>query len=622
MRRAPRSRLPSPVLAGLGLLTLAACSDDRPPTEPPLDRDGAPPSLLAVSLSPHQALVVRSAVEVGIRVEAEDPSGVTRVEPRVEPPTGGSRTCVASRVDGTEERGHWTCALRILPGDPPGPWRVTSVLLGDAVGNRAFRAPAPAITLFVDVDDAADLVVRFIQRLPALDWVEGSSDPAREGWPAPGETVTWRAHVMNWSAIPRVVGYAWTLDGAVVDTGTAILGRRAPGTVDLLRPWSFQRQELGFVLDPADRVPEESEENNTLRVHTDALSLGLYVEEGLYSFFRETQAQLGIGATTFDDWAQRQVAALNRLFEEALYPETPSGVRDRIRLDRISVVPDGSLPSSRRPDDSDRSVDLIRGHRAAEVTAFRAALGRPPAANANVVDGNLLRELGRARYLVDVSATRVLHGVPGHAVEVEEGGEPVAGSAYLPGRGSVTVQVGGQAYEGTVLRAPFVDGLMAGDPSRLDRYSAAALNLIAGQRATRGNYAEPENQGVFLDDVPEDSRLRLVDVGGSAPLAGAEVRLYRASAPQNGSPIPPGRVIDGTADLIASADGSGEVALGPRPFADGPLDLATTVALLRVEHEGRVGYAFVDAMAYNLAFWRGQTETAVLDLPVALRSPD
>jgi len=62
------------------------------------------------------------------------------------------------------------------------------------------------------------------------------------------------------------------------------------------------------------------------------------------------------------------------MLANAIYPETPKGVRDRVRLDKITVVPDGALPlvpltgidqpgagSSTHPNRNDRRVDMQWG---------------------------------------------------------------------------------------------------------------------------------------------------------------------------------------------------------------------------------------------------------------------
>ncbi|MFP5247020.1 MAG: hypothetical protein ACLGH0_10040, partial [Thermoanaerobaculia bacterium] len=45
---------------------------------------------------------------------------------------------------------------------------------------------------------ADELTIGWISRTPELEFVWGSTNPTREGWPAAGSTVTWRAHVRNW----------------------------------------------------------------------------------------------------------------------------------------------------------------------------------------------------------------------------------------------------------------------------------------------------------------------------------------------------------------------------------------------------------------------------------------
>lgn len=59
------------------------------------------------------------------------------------------------------------------------------------------------------------------------------------------------------------------------------------------------------------------------------------------------------------------------------------------------------------------------------------------------------------------------------------------------------------------------------------------MNLIAGHRATVGNFNEPENLGVYLNDLPAKNRLTLQDQSGH-PLPGANVTVYRERARRRG----------------------------------------------------------------------------------------
>src|SRR5205823_1055628 len=97
-------------------------------------------------------------------------------------------------------------------------------------------------------------------------------------------------------------------------------------TVDLVRPWTFDRHELTFRIDSDDRVAELSEANNELTVFTDAIAVGFWVEQSFYQFMRDNQPKLpGLGSASFEDWAQRHMTWYNDLAAIAIYPETPHG---------------------------------------------------------------------------------------------------------------------------------------------------------------------------------------------------------------------------------------------------------------------------------------------------------
>src|SRR6185436_7163586 len=118
-------------------------------------------------------------------------------------------------------------------------------------------------------------------------------NPTREGWPAPGQTVTWQAHVVSWTDRALMgVDYRWILDGAEVARGRVDVPAGATVLVDYSWRWTFERHELRFEIDPDDAVAEDEEGNNGLTVFTDALSVGFYVERGFYDHFRANQRLL------------------------------------------------------------------------------------------------------------------------------------------------------------------------------------------------------------------------------------------------------------------------------------------------------------------------------------------
>jgi hypothetical protein len=164
-----------------------------------------------------------------------------------------------------------------------------------------------------------------------------------------------------------------------------------------------------------------------------------------------------------------------------------------------------------------------------------------------------------------------------------------------------------------------MDGLMSSDRYKIDEYSAAALNLIAGRRAVLGNTNAPGNIGIFMQDLPAQNRLTVKDQNGQS-LPGASVRVYQ-SAPRTGDWY--GKFYDNTADVSLTADAQGQVLLGRNPFGAGPIvhtyGHSNGVLILRVETGGRVGYGFLEVWRFNMEYWRGHTALGDYTLTVTLR---
>ncbi len=453
-----------------------------------------------------------------------------------------------------------------------------------------------------ETPDRGDLQVRYIQRLPEIGFVWGSTNPTVEGWPAVGQEVVWQAHVKSWSPNDREgIVYKWYLDDVEVSSGTVAIPAQAEVTLDYPWTWTFDRHELALVLDPEDAVAETQEQNNRLAFYTDALTVGFYVEQRFYDVL----------LNRWDDWLQGEISRWNAMLETALYPETPEGVLDRVRIDKITIIADGALPtatSSTCPNEQDRTVDMQWGYPASQAATYREIF------NSGAVESTL-HELGHARYLIDVYAFDVLHGVRGDSVAIQENGDSIVGTARLPSLGKISsTNSMGIQEEGEILHRTALTGLMNSTSSRnydhMDRYSAAAMNLITGHRATVGNCNPPENIGVFINDLPADNRLTVKDQS-SQLLVGANVLIYQAQ-PNPGGLY--GKSYDDVPDLTFTTDDNGQVLLGRNPFNSNgsivhdPREGSTMVALVRVEHGGKVGYAFLEAAWFNLAYWQGHAE--------------
>jgi len=483
-----------------------------------------------------------------------------------------------------------------------------------------------------------DLSVRYIHRTPEIDFVPNASDPSTEGWPEVGQEVTWQAIVKNWSnEAVSDVAWEWHLDGVPVSSGMVDIPARGEATVEYAWNWTFERHELEFALDTNGQVQEFSETNNAVAIFTDALTVGFYVEQSLYDFFHEHQHKLGDGANSFDDWAQRNVRMFNEALAGAIYPETPEGVLDRVRLDAITIVEDDELPLADIvqtgngtiqnpspelvPNGDDRTVDIQSGF----VSSSIDWPGWEDHESADVRNpfwyhGVMWHETGHARYLIDVYGFNVIHNFDGNQILITENDEPVIGTPFMPAdrfgpEGPTAVYIPHRTE---------IAGLMNSNRYEIiDRYSAAALNLIAGRRAVSGNFNAPQNLGVFMNDLPAENRLIVRNEHGTA-LSGASVSIYWSETEGRiGEPY--FKYFDDQPDLEFTSDGDGVVLLGRNPFS--PDDIrhglggTNGVAIVRVEHDGLIGYGFLESMYFNLKYWSGDTELAAHDLSVTLVDP-
>ncbi|MFH1999774.1 MAG: hypothetical protein ABIK28_08840 [Planctomycetota bacterium] len=461
------------------------------------------------------------------------------------------------------------------------------------------------------LDHNRDVTVCFIKRLPEIDYVWGSTDPARQGWPAEGEIVTWRAHIKSWFDHDLYdVPFQWYINGQPAGCGFVDVPAGSSATAELEWIWTFERHRIRFVIDPSGTLDEWTRQNNALAVFSDAIALGLYVEQGVYDYFHEYQPLLGIASNSWEEWAQRQVTRWNRMFQQSVYvPDAPQGVLDRIRIDEIHVVGDGALPlagglPTNNPNNNDRTVDLQWG--------FPATLIENPGhmyshhtgvndSNPFYIEPSLIHELGHARYLID-SYGFDTHNTAHHggydAVQIWEGGIYVGGSAYMPYL----------AWE-EVLYYNRSGGVMSGPYGfRFSPYETMALNLIAGHRAWKGNCNAPNNIGVYLQDLPENNHVRIMD-GSGAPRINACVRIYNATS----GPGWYGKTFDDLYDQEYFTDLEGYIHLPRNPFNPGKKIVhtygkANGVMILRIEHEAMIRYCFMEVSDFNMEYWRGHTD--------------
>lgn len=344
--------------------------------------------------------------------------------------------------------------------------------------------------------------------------------------------------------------------------------------------------------------------------------MGLYVEQSVYDYFNQYQNELGVHSNCWEDWANRQVDFWNDMFQSAIYLDSPEGVLDRIRLDKVTIVPDDALPlagglPTNHPNRLDYTVDLQWGFPATLLNGtFYSDHTTISMYNPFYYEGSLFHELGHARYLIDVYGFNIHDDGSGSTVTLEEDGQLIIGSPYMP-------LIGG----GAVYFSPF-QGLMNGDYTYVDEYSTFALNLITGHRATYGNYNAPGNLGIFLQDLPDQNILSLKDQYGNS-FPNANVKIYQAT---DRTGVWYGKYYNNNPDIELTADGNGRVALGQCPFTSDEIiehryGYSNGVIIIRVEYNGEIGYNFLEVTFFNMEYWRGNTNTGNYELTFELFNP-
>jgi hypothetical protein len=500
-----------------------------------------------------------------------------------------------------------------------------------------WEAKRPAA--FASANRLPDVDVLYIERTPRIPF-NPRDRTGTSGWPSPGQEMTYLAHVKNWGDKAVTIPYVWRLDGAPAARGTVTIGPGREARMPFRWNWEADDHELEFQAGPADPAapPEVSLVNNSVSIRTNALLVGLWVEESFYNYFHEHQRSLNYGSNSFEDFAQRAIRRWNEDLARAVFPATPGGVQDRIALDKVVVVPDGSLPrdpaslpwsatETRAPAPSDRTVDLQWGfladavvapHPAADVAAHPGIVAAPrPGDRWRVARGSefdfpqtAIHEMSHARFLIDLYGLCLAQAdlSLGRRAVVEvtgDDGAPAAGTPLMP-----YVSADKYVYHHTWNDIMNTTATFYGRQI-CDQYSAAAWNLKR-QRRGPGNINPPPDLGVFLDrDLPRRNRVLLVDQRG-APLAGAEVEVFRATPSKADRWYP--RVFDNTPDLRVTADGEGYVLLPRNPFVPAGHrlrgDTARGLIILKVRYQGELHFAFMEITDFNLAYWRGQTEDA------------
>ncbi len=513
-------------------------------------------------------------------------------------PESGPKLEVTNDVKWVVSRGQpWMDTPGRFHIEKPGPLDITAKYLGsettasiDVIEYKDFKGEKPVVDFTNNHDD---IDVLFIERLPKIDY-----DGPNGGWPEESSTVTWRAHVYNWGKTEYdKVTCQFLFDRKVVWEG--IIEDFEPNTfrtVDWEWKWEKRRHRVAFEVDMDNGIEEFSEANNRVEDFTDALSLGCYVEEYEWLVLHEHQPGYGRGSNSWADYIQGQVWFWNDIHENAIHPSTRQGVTDRIRVDKVHIVPNNSLPMagglpSNNPNNNDKTVDLIWGFEARD--CYHEDRWRFTDLDRHTFRNRvMMHELNHARYIIDLYGLDVPH----EAIHVLlDDGTPLAKNKDF--------------FPSWLAHFNKYRGLMGGGiPPTYDEYVALLWNRIAGQRARGGNYNSPEVIGEYLQEHPEKNTFTFVDKEGT-PLVNAGIWIYRTVGSGKAWYD---KTFDNVVDLKFTLDDRGMVDLPWTIFSDDgtivhTFGKANGIVLVRVNDRDRIGFEFIEVSGFNVEYMRGHT---------------
>jgi hypothetical protein len=515
-----------------------------------------------------------------------------------------------------------------------------------------------------------DLNVASISRTPRYDYDQPKNNPL------PGDLVTFSATVANRGGVQTGrFSYVWSVNGIPAASGS--YSNLNPGEiVEINLDWVFENGPhiVALSVDGDNHIQEVSEENNKLAVRVDALALGLWVEQSTYDWFNIHQVQLGLSSVSWDDWAQRQVQIWNQIFARSIHPLTPEGILERVRLDKVVVVPDGSLPGpfpSNYPAPDDKTIDLMWGFVCEGVGAcsYRSNYGSfyLDSQEALIVDYALLHELSHARYLDDLYGINLVADVAYLTSSIGPGDTSIHVDRVVQGMDAFSLPavlaVGGELVVCTAARENVFMDCLRGAEGTVPRshpvgrnLNRAAVRLQDGQGSlVMGTSALPLlgwKDHLYYNRYPDDimsggqvygqhSAYALNRIAGSRPPCGnynrpCNLGEYQNDIPhqnvlvlfRNGQPVSGARVeiyqakeyaptwygkeFYGPPDTVYISSDSGEVEIGSFPFSNGEAHVNeyNRLLLLKIIDGSMVSYHFLDITQANEAYWNGHIERA------------
>jgi len=433
--------------------------------------------------------------------------------------------------------------------------------------------------------NVADLDVTYISRTPRYERLRASYDRRSDGmvgdvnpylteaekqkkrWPDERELVTFTAHVKNFGDVPvNAYEYLWMVDGKTMKRG--ISAHLSPGQEhEFQLQWNWQSgpHAVSFQVDPLGQIKEISARNNQLTDRTDALTFHFHVEQSLYDYFKTIRNSWG--TYSWDDWAQSHVALMNEMFKRAVYPTTPEGIVERVRLDKITIHNDGELDPTGTQAPEDWEWDGRWGFK----RDYLYDNFYEKNSWAVEHEWSLIHELGHQVGRIDL-----------YCLDVAAAQNGVNGERYL----SKTVD--GMMHRGIYLPQHEVHFFC--------EHTAASFNRDKGIR--RGFFGE------YLMDIPQNNVL-IFSNQKYEPLKNVPIAIYQ--------PKPLGytdKIIEPPAKFSGRTTVEGEFSLPENPFGEINNWGTNGIFLVQVGEGKNAYFHWMEIVDFNLEYWRGNKSRA------------
>ena len=423
-----------------------------------------------------------------------------------------------------------------------------------------------------------------------LDESQGS------GWPDHGQVVTWEAQIFNHTEDSLTnVSFEWFVDGISKKTIVATL-HAGINTISFDWPWNAEPEDISFHLDTA--IDAAISAHDAVTIRSNALTVGFWVEQRIVDHLANDLLKLNI-----NDWAQAAVRRWSKMLEKA-------GVKDRLRLDRLEIIPNGSD----YPDNIDTDLWWVFRDDDPDFR-FMTSTSDPGTIRDQTI---VLHEILHHRGLIDIYAYEIMHDTPNQSFVniLDPNGALAAGSSRMP-------YVGPRK---SFYYPDYMNVLMGHSYHQLttvSSHSVYGLNQYYGRRTPRyedqfGNQRNPLSGGnLYMTHVPDVIEVEVSSPDGSL-LIDTEIDVFLDHGDHSYIDI-----YREQPDFVLRTNNSGMVTLSGDIWQDESWtkrdDANVLILRARADADSKWGYTYLSTYHLNLAFQEGQTSSARFQVEIDLQ---